>query len=217
MTDYATRRIVMVDTQVRPSDVTKFPIIDAMLSVPREAFVPQRLREAAYLGENLDLGERRVVLDPRILAKMLDALDIQPDDLVLDIGPAYGYSSAVIARMAEAVVAVEPEAEFAEEAQRLLSEHDADNVIVQQADLTAGAPDHGPYDVVLLQGGIERLPDTITAQLKQGGRIACIFMQGQWGVVRIGYKYDEWITWRDSFDAGAPVLPGFENRSEFAL
>lgn len=217
MTDYATRRTVMVDTQVRPSDVTKFPIIDAMLSVPREAFVPQRLREAAYLGENLDLGEGRVVLDPRILAKMLDALDIQPDDLVLDIGPAYGYSSAVIARLAEAVVAVEPEAELAEEAQRLMAEHDADNVIVQQADLTAGAPDHGPYDVVLLQGGVERLPETITAQIKQGGRIACLFMKGQLGVVRIGYKSDGWISWRESFDAGAPVLPGFEHKSEFAL
>lgn len=217
MTDFATRRSVMVDTQIRPSDVTKFPIIDAMLSVPREAFVPQRLREAAYLGENLDLGAGRVLLDPRILAKMLDALDIQPDDLVLDIGPAYGYSSAVIARMAEAVVGVEPDAELAEEAQRLLSENEADNVLIQQAELSVGAPEHGPYDAVLLQGGVERLPDAITAQIKEGGRIACIFVQGVFGVVRIGYKHGEWISWRDSFDAGAPVLPGFEKKSEFAL
>lgn len=217
MTDYAARRTVMVDTQVRPSDVTKFPIIDAMLSVPREAFVPRRLREAAYLGESLDLGGGRVVLDPRILAKMLDALDIQADDLVLDIGPAYGYSSAVIARMAEAVVGVESDAEIAEEAQRLLSEHDADNVIVQQADLTAGAPDHGPYDVVVLQGGVEHLPEAITAQVKESGRIACLFMEGELGVVRIGYKHDGWINWRDSFNAGAPVMPGFERQSEFAL
>ncbi len=217
MTDYATRRTVMVDTQVRPSDVTKFPIIDAMLSVPREAFVPQLLREAAYLGENLDIAEGRVVLDPRVLAKMLDALDIQPEDLVLDIGPAYGYSSAIIAHMAEAVVGVEPDAELAEEAQRILSEHDVDNVLVQQADLTAGAPEHGPYDAVAVQGGIECLPDAIAAQIKDGGRIACIFMHGTMGVVRIGYKYDGQITWRESFDAGAPVLPGFEKKSEFAL
>jgi protein-L-isoaspartate(D-aspartate) O-methyltransferase len=136
---------------------------------------------------------------------------------VLDIGPAYGYSSAIIAHMAEAVVGVEPDAELAEEAQRILSEHDVDNVLVQQADLTAGAPEHGPYDAVAVQGGIERLPDAIAAQIKDGGRIACIFMQGTMGVVRIGYKYDGRITWRDSFDAGAPVLPGFEKRSEFAL
>ena len=111
MTDYAARRAVMVDTQIRPSDVTKFPIIDAMMSVPREAFVPVELREAAYMGENIDLGGGRVILDPRILGKMLDALDIQADELVLDVGCALGYSSAVMARVAEAVVAVEENAD----------------------------------------------------------------------------------------------------------
>ncbi len=107
MADYQARRTMMVDTQVRPSDVTKFPIINAMLSVPREAFVPDSKREAAYVGENVDLGGDRVVLEPRTLAKLLDALDIQPDEMVLDIGCGLGYSSAVVARLAEAVVAVE--------------------------------------------------------------------------------------------------------------
>jgi protein-L-isoaspartate(D-aspartate) O-methyltransferase len=217
MTDYAARRTVMVDTQVRPSDVTKFPIIDAMLRVPREAFVPQRLREAAYLGENLDLGEGRVMLDPRTLAKMLDALDIEGDDLVLDIGPAFGYSSAVIARMAEAVVGVERDAAVVEEAQRTLVEQGADNVIMQQGDLADGAPDHGPYDVILLQGAVEHLPEAITGQLKEGGRIACVFIEGALGVVRIGYKIDGHVNWRYAFNAGAPVLPGFERHAAFTL
>ena len=217
MTDYAARRTMMVDTQVRPSDVTKFPIIDAMLSVPREAFVPDRLREAAYLGENLDLGEGRVVLDPRTLAKMLDALDIEGDDLVLDIGAAHGYSSAVIARMAEAVVGVEADANLVEEAQRTLLEHGADNVIMQQGDLAIGAPDHGPYDVILLQGAVEHLPEAITDQLKEGGRMACLFLEGALGVVRIGYKIDGRLNWRYAFNAGAPVLPGFERHAAFTL
>lgn len=107
MTNFAARRTMMVDTQVRPNDVTKFPIIEAMLSVPREAFVPAQRREAAYVGGNIDVGDGRVLLEARTLAKMLDALDIQPTDLVLDIGCGLGYSAAVIARMAEAVVAVE--------------------------------------------------------------------------------------------------------------
>ncbi|KNX40179.1 Protein-L-isoaspartate O-methyltransferase [Roseovarius tolerans] len=217
MTDYAARRTMMVDTQVRPSDVTKFPIIDAMLSVPREAFVPDRLREAAYLGENLDLGEGRVMLDPRTLAKMLDALDIEGDDLVLDIGAAHGYSSAVIARMAEAVVGVEADANLVEEAQRTLLEHGADNVIMQQGDLATGAPDHGPYDVILLQGAVEHLPEAITDQLKEGGRMACLFLEGALGVVRIGYKIDGRLNWRYAFNAGAPVLPGFERHAAFTL
>src|SRR6056297_2704105 len=105
MTDFATRRRMMVDTQVRPSDVTKFPIIEAMLTVPREEFVPNSLREAAYMGEHVDLGGGRVLLDPRILAKMLDALAVTPGDLVLDVGTATGYSAAVLAHLAEAVVA----------------------------------------------------------------------------------------------------------------
>jgi len=217
MTDYAARRTMMVDTQVRPSDVTKFPIIDAMLSVPREAFVPDRLREAAYLGENLDLGEGRVMLDPRTLAKMLDALDIEGDDLVLDIGAAHGYSSAVIARMAEAVVGVEADAALVEEAQRTLLENGADNVIMQQGDLATGAPDHGPYDVILLQGAVEHLPEAITDQIKEGGRMACLFLEGALGVVRIGYKIDGRLNWRYAFNAGAPVLPGFERHAAFTL
>lgn len=217
MTNYSARRTMMVDTQIRPSDVTKFPIIDAMLRVPREAYVPRQLREAAYVGENVDLGGGRVVMEPRTLAKMLDALDIQGDELVLDIGSAYGYSAAVMARMAEAVVAVEEDAEMIGEAQTALAEHGADNVIMHEGPLTGGAPDHGPYDVIAVEGAIEHLPDSITDQLKEGGRIACLFMEGALGVMRIGYKIDGVINWRFSFNAGAPVLPGFEKHAAFIL
>ena len=91
MADFSARRVMMVDTQVRPSDVTKFPIIAAMLRTPREVYVPGALREAAYMGENVALGQGRVVLEARTLAKLLDALDIQPGELVLDIGCGLGY------------------------------------------------------------------------------------------------------------------------------
>lgn len=217
MTDYAARRTMMVDTQVRPSDVTKFPIIDAMLSVPREAFVPRSLREAAYMGENIDLGGGRVILEPRTLAKMLDALDIRGEELVLDVGSALGYSAAVIARMSAAVVAVEENAEMAAEAQALLVEHAADNVILHHGALAEGADAHGPYDVIVVQGAVGHVPEALIAQLKDGGRIACVFMENALGVVRIGYKTDGRITWRFAFNAGAPVLPGFEKQNAFTL
>lgn len=217
MSDYATRRTAMVDTQVRPSDVTKFPIIEAMLTVPREAFVPHDMREAAYMGKNLELGDGRVVLEPRTLAKMLDALDIQNNELVLDVGSAYGYSAAVIARMAEAVIAVEDDAGRVSEAQASLSELHYDNVVLHEGSLTDGAPDHGPYDVIILQGGVEELPETLISQLKSGGRIACLFMKGNLGDVRIGQKTDAGITWRSIFNAGAPVLAGFERAEAFQL
>lgn len=158
MVDFVKRRTMMVDTQVRPSDVTKFPIIDAMLSVEREAFVPDALREAAYVGENLTIAPGRVMLDARTLAKMLDALDLQPTDLVLDIGAGLGYSSAVVARMAEAVVALEDDEAMTAEAQRRLSEQGVDNVAVVTGPLVEGAPKHAPYDVILVQGAWRRCP-----------------------------------------------------------
>lgn len=217
MPDYTLRRKVMVDTQVRPSDVTKFPIIDAMLSVPREKFVPDASREAAYAGEHVPLRAGRVVLDPRILAKMLDALEFDGDELVLDIGGGLGYSSALMSRMAQAVVLLEEDAELADEAQIQLSEIGADNVIVQIGALSSGDTEHGPYDVIIIQGGIEDLPAAISSQLKEDGRIACLFMDGAFGSVKIGYKIDGVISWRFAFNGGAPILPGFERQQEFSL
>ncbi len=217
MADYAARRTMMVDTQVRPSDVTSFPIIDAMLKIPREAFVPDDQREAAYAGKNLPLAPGRVLLEPRTLAKMLEELDVGPSDLVLDIGCGLGYSSAVIAHMAEAVVAVEDNEEMAAEAQRLLAENGADNVAVLAGPLAEGAPRHGPYDVIVIEGGVEQIPEAIAAQLKEGGRIAALFMEGQLGTCKVGLKVEGRINWRYGFNAGAPVLPGFEKAREFAL
>ena len=217
MTDFATRRRMMVDTQVRPSDVTEFPIIDAMLNIPREAFVPRDRVEAAYASEDVDLGEGRVLLDPRVFAKMLDALDLKNDDLVLDLGAGLGYSSAVIARIAEAVVAVEEDETLAAEAQSLLSEHHADNVVLHSGPLAEGAAEHGPYDAILVEGGVETLPDGILAQLKDGGRMAVIFMENALGTVRVGHKLDGKMTWRFAFNGTAPVIPGFEGKAEFAL
>ena len=207
----------MVDTQVRPSDVTKFPIIDAMLTVPREDFVPAAQKEAAYVGENLELGGDRVLLEPRTLAKMLDALNVTNNDLVLDVGCAMGYSSAVVAHMAAAVVAVESDDSMAHEAQEALTDAGVDTVIVHEGPLAEGAPQHGPYDVVLVQGGVQQVPGALTDQLKEGGRIACLFIEGNLGEVRIGYKRDGHISWRKAFNAGAPVLEGFGKQAVFQL
>jgi protein-L-isoaspartate(D-aspartate) O-methyltransferase len=217
MPDFEARRTQMVDTQVRPSDVTKFPIIDAMLAVPREAFVPRDMVEAAYVGETIEIAPGRVLLEPRTLAKMLDALDIQRDELVLDVGVGLGYSAAVIGHMAEAVVALESEASLAEEAQRLLVETGADSVAVHAGPLAEGAAEFGPFDVICVQGGVETVPDALLEQLKDHGRIACLFMDGQLGVVRIGYKQNGTLSWRFGFNASAPVLDGFEKARDFAL
>ena len=116
MTDFAQRRTMMVETQVRPNEVTSYPVIEAMLTVPREQFVPDSRRDVAYAENNIELAPGRVLLEPRTLGKMMDVLDLQNSDLVLDIGPGYGYAAALIARIAEAVVAVESDESMADTA-----------------------------------------------------------------------------------------------------
>ncbi|MDB6182377.1 protein-L-isoaspartate O-methyltransferase family protein [Paracoccus fistulariae] len=217
MPDFAARRTMMVDTQVRPNDVTKFPVIEAMLTIPREDFVPASRRAVAYSGENLDIGKGRVLLEPRTLAKMVDALDIQPTEMVLDLGCGYGYSAAVIARMAEAVVAIEDDEELVSEAETRLAEAGIFNVAVLSARLSEGAPAQGPYDVVLIEGAVEDIPEAIVGQLKEGGRIAALFLEGKLGVVRLGYKLNDRINWRYAFNANAPLLPGFARERGFNL
>ncbi len=217
MIDFATQRRIMVDTQIRPSDVTSFDIIEAMLAVPRELFVPEAQRAAAYAGETLRIGPDHYLLDPRSFAKMLEALDLGPEDLVLDLAVGLGYSSAVIARLVEAVVAVEADPEMAAEAQRLLSEVGADNVAVIAGNPAEGAPRHGPYDGIIIEGGVEEIPSALVAQLKEGGRVCAIFMDGEFGECRVGHKIGGVLAWRPVFHAAAPVLPGFERQPEFEL
>ncbi len=217
MTDFASNRTMMVDTQVRPSDVTKFPIIDAMLSVRREVFVPASRREVAYVDANIALASNRVILEPRTLAKMLDALELQQSDMILNVGAGLGYASAILSRMCEAVIAVESDADLARDAEANLGEQGVDNVVVLEGELSAGAAKHGPYDVILIEGAVENVPTGLTDQLKEGGRIAAIFAQGALGECRIGYKIDGSVSWRLAFNAGAPVLPGFESERSFAL
>lgn len=217
MTDYTSRRTMMVDTQVRPSDVTKFPIIDAMLSVPRESYVPDNKREAAYIGENLALGDGRVMLEPRTLAKMLEALDVQPAHVALDIGCGLGYSTAILSHLCEFVVAVEDDELRAQEAQSILSQNNIDNAAVMTGALTDGSAKSGPYDIIMVQGGVEEVPQALLDQLREGGRIACIFLEGSLGVVRVGHKIDGAVNWRFAFNASAPVLEGFEKSAVFAL
>lgn len=217
MSDFQTRRTMMVDTQVRPSDVTKYPIIDAMLAVPREDFVPDDQREAAYAEEQIELAPGRVLLEARTFAKMLDTLSIQPDEVVLDLAAGLGYGAAVLARLGDFVVALEEDEDLAGEAESRLAGEGVDNVAVITGPLIEGAAKHGPYDVILVEGAVENLPETITDQLRENGRIVALFSEGSLGIVRIGRKIDGAVNWRFAFNASAPTLPGFERAKDFAL
>jgi len=217
MTDYALRRSVMVDTQVRPNDVTKYPVIAAMLDVPRELFVPEALREVAYVGEGVPLAPGRVLAEPRTLAKLADALAPEPGERVLVVGAGTGYSAAVMARMAGKVTALEEDEGLAARARTALREAGAEGVEVVTGPLAAGWPAGAPYDVILIDGGVETVPAAISAQLAPGGRIGAVFMEGALGTARIGHVAGGQAVWRFAFNATAPVLPGFAAARAFVL
>lgn len=215
MSEFTQRRVTMVDTQVRPSDVTKLPIIDAMLSVPREVFVPANARDIAYMDNPVPLGEGRQLLDPRATGKLLSALDPTPNDLVLEIGPAGGYTTALLAHLSEAVVAVEEDADLAREAESALVDNGIDNAALIEGVLVDGSAKHGPFDAIAIFGGVEEFPAKLAGQLKDGGRAVAIFMDGPVGEARLGIKSNDKISWRMVFNATAPVLPGFTRVPSF--
>ena len=217
MSDYGTRRTTMVDTQIRPADITKFPIIEAMLSIRREMYVLDEQREAAYADALLNLGGDRHILEPRTFGKMLDSLDIQGDELVLDVGCGLGYSSAVLGHFAEAVVGIEENENLATEAEAVLATEGVLNVAVLYGKLADGAVQHAPFDVIMIQGAVEEIPEILLGQLNDGGRIAAIFNQRGQGAVRIGYKSHGHLSWRFAFNAFSPILPGFEIHNDFIL
>jgi protein-L-isoaspartate(D-aspartate) O-methyltransferase len=158
-----------------------------------------------------------VLLEPRTFAKMLEAANIGSHDLVLDLAPGTGYSTAVIARMAEAVIAIEPDAELADQAQALLGSLEVDNAVISQGEPAAGDAAHGPYDVIFINGAVETLPGALGAQLKEGGRLVALFREGGVGQCCILTRAGAGVSRRYVFDADAPLLAGFEKMDEFAF
>ncbi len=219
MTDYATQRKSMVDSQVRPSDVTDRAIPRAMLDVPRHAFVPEAVREIAYMDDDLKIsdgkGAARYLLAPRVLAKLMQHLEIARGNRVLDVGCATGYSTAVLAHLGARVVALECDSELAEQCRAALA--GMENVQVVDGPLTAGAPSQGPYDAILVNGAVSDIPAALRDQLKDGGRLVAVEVRGGVGKAviwkRIGTRFDS----RELFDASAALLPGFEPKREFVF
>ncbi|MEE2773987.1 MAG: protein-L-isoaspartate O-methyltransferase [Pseudomonadota bacterium] len=215
-TEFKNARIAMVDGQIRPADVTHYNIIETMLAVPREVYFPEKLKSVAYLGDHIRIGHQRYCIEPRLLAKMLNLINVRKDELVMDIGSGFGYSSSILSNLAQAIVMVE-QPEFSVEAEKLLVDQSIDNVIVKSGELCDGAVEYGPYDVVLIQGGVNTVPEELIKQIKPGGRIAAIFVNEMIGECRIGLKKGSDIYWRFGFNAIAPVLPGFFHKKPFKL
>jgi protein-L-isoaspartate(D-aspartate) O-methyltransferase len=222
MTDSTLQRINMVESQVRTSDVTDRRIIKAMLEVPRETFVPASRASMAYMDEAVPVGAAngtaaRYLMAPRTFAKLVQLAEVGPDAAVLDIGCATGYSTAVLAKLAKRIVAVECDKALAAQARQLLEQAGVVNAVVVDGALAAGAPGEGPFDSIILNGAIAMIKPQLLEQLKQGGRLAAVVAEGPvcrasvWR--RVGKSFDV----LPAFEAGAAALPGFETPAGFVF
>jgi protein-L-isoaspartate(D-aspartate) O-methyltransferase len=217
MDRFETARKAMVEGQVRTGDVTRRALTEAMARIPRERFVARGLRDLAYAELQLELAPGRRMLDPRSFAKMVQAAEIDRDDLVLDVGCLTGYSAAVISRLSGAVLALEQDEALAGQARDRLSELGFDTVIVETGALAEGAPGSAPFDAIVVEGAVEKRPDALLDQLKDGGRLVAIHREGPYGRCRVWTRTGAQASHRVAFDADAPVLPGFDVAPAFTF
>ncbi|MBZ0214922.1 MAG: protein-L-isoaspartate O-methyltransferase [Fimbriimonadaceae bacterium] len=212
----------MVESQIHPNDVTDLGVLSAMLSVPRERFVPSSRRSVAYMDEAVSIGEdnvrpKRYLMEPMPTAKLLQLADVKKSDLVLDIGSGTGYSSTVLAKLADSVVALENDESLVEAANKVLAELEIGNVAVVCGPLTDGYPQEGPYDVIFINGAVSKVPELLFSQLKEGGRLVAVIGNGPVGVAWLYLKSDGHVGGRPAFDATIAPLPGFEAPEKFSF
>jgi protein-L-isoaspartate(D-aspartate) O-methyltransferase len=209
MIDMTAARRTMVDRQIRTADVTDLALIAAMLDVPREQFVPSSHAGVAYLDRDLPVAPGRSLLKPMVLAKLIQAAGVGPRDHVLVVGCTSGYGAAVLAGIAGSVVALDQDPALTTWAAKNLAALAAANVVVETGPLAAGWPKSAPYDVILLEGATEIVPEPLGRQLKPDGRLACVLAGTPPGKAVLYRVVEGSLSGRPVFDATAPVVPGF--------
>lgn len=217
MTDYAVARRNMVLSQLEPNRVSDARILAAMGSIPREVFAPKSLAGVAYVDEALEIAPGRYLMEPMVLARLIDALAIEPGDLVLSVGCSTGYAAAVLTRLAGTVVAVESDTELVALAGDNLAKVDIDNVAVIEGPPAIGLADQGPYAAILIDGAVGEVPPALLAQLAPGGRLACVVQHGPAGKAMLFSENGGVLGHRPLFDASIPPLPGFARPDVFAF
>jgi protein-L-isoaspartate(D-aspartate) O-methyltransferase len=223
MESFDAARVKMVDSQLRTQGVTDYAVLAAMGEVPRERFVPARMRPLAYIDEDLPVKDAdgdspaRYLMEPAPFARLIQAAEISPADIVLDVGCAGGYSTAVLARLANSVVAVESDPELAALAGENLVELGVANAAVVTGPLEAGYPSEGPYDAIFLGGAVELVPDALFPQLKEGGRLVGVVGRGHAAQAMLFTRTDSEIGSRPLFNASVRPLPGFTKPKAFVF
>ncbi len=208
----------MVDVQLRTNKVTDAKILEAMGDIPREIFVAEDRASFAYIDEDIYIGENRFMVEPMILARMVQALEIVWEDVVLDVACGAGYSSAVLGRVARAVVAVETDRDLASAASSRITKLGLDNVVVEMGPINAGWSEQAPYDVIMVNGACDEISADLFSQLADGGRL-CAIMSGEGGIglATLFLKNGGVVSSRGLFNATVPLLPEFQLEEGFSF
>jgi protein-L-isoaspartate(D-aspartate) O-methyltransferase len=217
MFDSAVARRQMVDSQLRPNRILEARVVEAMATIPREAFVPERLATLAYIDEDIEVAPGRFLMEPRVFGRLVQELDIQPGDKVLDVGCTTGYSTAVLARLAQQVIALEADAALATRAGQLLSRQGVTNFTTRVGPLPAGVPDLAPYQAIVLEGLVDEVPAKLKEQLAVGGRLAAVVRVAGVGKATIFIRHPAGFGAREIMDAATPPLPGFAKAPGFVF
>lgn len=207
--NFSAARHNMVESQLRPNRVTDEDLLAAFGAVPRELFVPAPLAGVAYVDDDIEIAPGRWLMEPMVLGRLLQAASLRREDVALVIGCGTGYACAIMARLVNTVVAVESDIALAATATRLLGELAIDNVVVLEGRLTDGHPAQAPYDVILIDGGVEEVPPGIQQQLAEGGRLVTVARSGGLGRAMLMTRRAGAVSGRILFDAAVPPLPAF--------
>ncbi|MFO1113785.1 MAG: protein-L-isoaspartate O-methyltransferase [Rhodospirillales bacterium] len=207
--DFAAARYKMVQNQLRTNRVTDPLIIAAMSELPRERFLPESMRGTAYVDEDIPLGGGRFLVEPLACALLLQAAAIDADDVVLDVGCGPGYLTAIAARMASVVVALESDEALAKQATEILARLDLNTATVVTGPLRAGWPEQAPYDVIVFGGAVAEVPASFFEQLADGGRLLAVVTEGGIGRGTLFLRCGDSISVRPIFDSAVPLLPEF--------
>ena len=218
MTDFALARLNMVESQIRTNKVSSPRLIELLEKLPRERFVRKGQESIAYVDRDLKIGDDRYLMDPMVLARLLQAADPGPDDMVLDIACGSAYSASLLAGLAATVVALECEPQLVTYGNEILNDLGIDNAVVVEGQLSGGYPKQGPYDVILVGGAVQFMPETITDQLAEGGRLVTVMVDAEGlGRAVLIQRINGLLSQRVLFDANSKPLKEFQKAAEFVF
>lgn len=216
--DFAAARRIMVDSQIRPNDVTDPDLVSALLNVPREEFVPPSRRGVAYSELEIETSEERALWIPRDFTKLLKGIDPCSGDIALVIGAGAGYETAILGRLVETVIGLEEDQGVVDATTERLATLGVDRAVVVTGKLADGLADQGPFNVILVNGMVETVPEAWTAQLADGGRLGVVVQtNGDLGAARIYTRAGDSISYRVAFEARPPKFEAFNRKSTFAF